>query len=388
MHFTALSDPRYLRRSATRAILALILITTSMGVALGSAPVQAQDMPPDASPTPETPTPTPEPFTPTPPPMAAQLGAMTHTYQTWNNCSGANLTMALSYFGWNYDQDVARAWLKPNVEDKNVSPKEMVDFVNYVQTDLPHVRALWRYGGDLDLIKRLVAAGFPVIAEAGFDVDDLDWMGHYETVSAYDDTTQTIWVADSYKGPNQSHTYEDFDYWWRHFNRAFVVLFDLDRVNELAALLGDYYTPEGATQIALAQARAEAQANPNDAWAWFNMGTSYVRLGNYADAATAFDEAFRLQQLPYRLLWYMFGPYEAYYNMGRYDDVVQLAANTESTTTYVEEIMFWRGMVYAARGQNDLAINEFNKVLAFNPNAQIAQEMKTQVETGTFTPPV
>jgi tetratricopeptide (TPR) repeat protein len=353
--------------------LALTLIVT-----LTSAPVQAQD------PTPE---PTPASVVVAAPPPSAQIGGMTHTYQTWNNCGGANLTMALSHFGWNWDQDVARAWLKPNPEDKNVSPKEMVDFVNRAQTDLPNVRAAWRYGGDLDLIKRLVAAGFPVIVEAGFDVDDLDWMGHYETVSGYDDSTQTIWVYDSYKGPGQAHTYADFEYWWRHFNRAFVVLFELDRSEELAAILGDYLDPTSAAQIALARATAEAQANQNDAWAWFNMGTSYVRLGNYYDAATAFDKAFQLEQLPYRLMWYMFGPYEAYYNVGRYDDVVTLAANTESTTPYVEEIMFWRGMVYAARGQADLAINEFNKVLAFNHNYVEAEEMKAAVETGTFVPP-
>lgn len=321
-----------------------------------------------------------------PPPPSAQLNGMTHTYQTWNNCGGANLTMALSYFGWRYDQDAARAWLKPDVEDKNVSPGQMAGFVNQ-QTDLPNVRALWRYGGNLDLVKRLTAAGFPVIVEAGFDVDNLEWMGHYETVSAYDDSTQTIWVMDSYKGPGQAHSYADFDYWWRHFNRAYVVLFTLDSTDLLRDVMGEHIDPAYAAQAALNAARSEATANPNDAWAWFNMGTSYVRLGDYYDAATAFDEAFRLGQLPYRLMWYMFGPYEAYYNVGRYEDVFTLAANTEQTTIYVEEIAFWRGMVYAARGQNELAINEFNKALAFNHNFFEARDMKAAVENGTFVPP-
>ena len=46
-------------------------------------------------------------------PASYRLNGMQHTYQTWNNCGGANLTMALSYFGWGFDQDIARAWLKP-----------------------------------------------------------------------------------------------------------------------------------------------------------------------------------------------------------------------------------------------------------------------------------
>jgi tetratricopeptide (TPR) repeat protein len=348
---------RHFRRAIIPAFMLIALL------ALNFAPARAQD-----------------------PPTSAQLNGLRHNYQTWNNCGGANLTMALSYFGWGYDQDVARAWLKPNMEDKNVSPGQMAAFVNQ-QTDLPNIRAIWRYGGDLNLIKRAVAAGFPVIVEAGFDVDNLGWMGHYETVVAYDDASQTIWVYDSYLGPSQAHTYTDFDIWWRHFNRAFILLFPLDREAEARAVLGAYVDPNAATQIALDAARREATASPSDAWAWFNMGTSFVKLGNYYDAATAFDQAFRLG-LPYRLMWYMFGPYEAYYNIGRYDDVLTLAANTEATTVYVEETNYWRGMVYAARGQYDLALNELNNALAFNRHFEEAQIAKTQIESGAFVPPV
>jgi tetratricopeptide (TPR) repeat protein len=353
---TILNGTRTLRRGA---ILAVIML---LGVTL--APVYAQD----------------------PLPSSAQLNGLRHEFQTWNNCGGANLTMAMSYFGWTYDQDTARAWLKPNLEDKNVSPGEMAAFVNLPE-NLPDVRAIWRYGGNLDLIKGFVAAGFPVIVESGFDVDNLGWMGHYETVVAYDDTSQTIWVYDSYLGPSQPHSYTEFDYWWRHFNRTYIVLFPLDRESELRAIMSLQVDPMVAAQSAVDTARQEATANPNDGWAWFNMGTSFVKLGNYFDAATAFDEAFR-HELPYRLLWYMYGPFEAYYNVGRYDDVMNLTFNTEETTVYVEEIYYWRGMVYAARGQNDLAINEFNRALSFNPNDDEALTARTQVEGGTFVPPV
>jgi tetratricopeptide (TPR) repeat protein len=90
--------------------------------------------------------------------------------------------------------------------------------------------------------------------------------------------------------------------------------------------------------------------------------------------------------LPYRLLWYEFGPFEAYFKIGRYDDVLQLADNTEETTVYVEEIYYWRGMVYAAQGQPQQAIDEFNQVLSFNPNFSEAIDMRTQVQNGTFKP--
>jgi len=49
-------------------------------------------------------------------------------------------------------------------------------------------------------------------------------MGHYETISGYDDNTQTIYTYDSYLGPGQARSYAEMDIWWRHFNRAYIVL--------------------------------------------------------------------------------------------------------------------------------------------------------------------
>lgn len=323
------------------------------------------------------------------PPAAARLDGLRHMYQTWNNCGPANLTMALSYYGWGYDQSVAAAWLKPDIEDKNVSPGQMATYVNQV-AELEDVRALWRYGGTVDLLKGFIAAGFPVIIESGFDVDDLGWMGHYETVVAYDDATETIWVYDSYlglgSGYGEEHSYAEVDEWWRHFNRTFVVLFTLDREQDMRDVLGGYVDPAYAAEAALAVARQEAAADATDSWAWFNAGTSATKLGRYYDAAIYFDEAFRLG-LPYRLMWYMFGPYEAYYNVGRYDDVLTLAENTTQTTVYVEETNYWRGMAYAALGRSEDAIYQFDQALAFNPNFTPAAEAKALVENGQFTAP-
>jgi hypothetical protein len=322
-------------------------------------------------------------------PASARLNGLRHMYQTWNNCGAANLTMALSYYGWGYDQEVAAGWLKPNVEDKNVSPWQMAAYVNQ-QTELPTIKALWRYGGDIDLIKRAVAAGFPIIIESGYDVDDLGWMGHYETVVAYDDASQTFWVYDSYLGLGDGygrvHPYDELDSWWRNFNRAYVLIFPTDREADVRAVLGAAVDPLAAAQGALDRARQEATLNPADAWAWFNAGTSSTRLGRYHDAAIYFDEAFRLG-LPYRLMWYEFGPYEAYFNIGRYDDILTLAANTESTTEYVEDTNYWRGMAYAALGRPNEAIVEFDKALAFNRNFTDAQTAKDQLAAGTFSAP-
>ena len=323
-------------------------------------------------------------------PSSARITGLTHIYQDWNNCGPANLTMALSYYGWNPNQKVAEHWLKPDIEDKNVSPGQMAAFVNQ-QTELPNIRAIWRYGGTLAMIKRFVAAGFPVIIESGYDVDDLGWMGHYETIVGYDDAQQTFWVFDSYLGNGsdgygRNHLYSELENWWRHFNRTFIVLYEVDREQEVRAILGNHVDPAYAAESALAIARQEAAADPSDGWAWFNAGTSATKLGRYYDAAIYYDEAFR-QGLPYRLMWYQFGPYVAYYNVGRYQDVIELADNVESTTEYVEETRYWRGLALAALGQTGEAVTELGAAVAFNPNFGDAQVALDAVNSGTYVSP-
>lgn len=323
-------------------------------------------------------------------PSSARVDGIRHVPQTWNNCGPANLTQVLSHFGWDFDQSVAGSYLKPNIEDKNVSPGQMVEFVNHQQQDMPNLRALWRYGGTIELIKKFLAAGLPVIAESGYDVQDLDWMGHYETVVAYDDASSTLWVYDSYlgigEGLGREHNYEDFDSWWKHFNRAFIVVFPVEQEQMVRDLLGSYVDPAYAAQKALDKARQEAASDPSDAWAWFNAGTSAAKLGRYHDAAIYFDEAFALR-MPFRTMWYQFGPYEAYYNIGRYDDMIELANNTASTTLFVEETNYWRGMAYAAVGRTEDAIFQFDEALRFNRNFVEAQTAKTLLETNAYAPP-
>lgn len=323
-------------------------------------------------------------------PTSARLNGIRHVYQDWNNCGPANLTMALSYFGWSFGQQRAASFLKPTIEDKNVSPAEMVAFVNAPQSELPEVRAFWRFGGTIDLLKRLIAAGFPVVVESGYDVEDLGWMGHYETVVAYDDAAQTVWVYDSYlgigSGYGRTYSYQEFDGWWRHFNRTFLVFFPLDRTDELRTLLGPYENVSWTANTALNKALQEAAADQSDAWAWFNAGVSASKLGNYYDAAAYFDLAFA-QGLPFRVTWYHFAPYEAYYNVGRYQDVIDLANNTEATTLYVEETYYWRGMAYAAQGMTGDAKTQFALALDYNRNFAAAADAHARVEAGQAVAP-
>ena len=63
-------------------------------------------------------------------PVSYQLNGFTHIPQHWNNCGPATLTMGLTFYGVTADQDPAANWLKPTPEDGNVSPWQMIGYVN------------------------------------------------------------------------------------------------------------------------------------------------------------------------------------------------------------------------------------------------------------------
>ena len=260
-------------------------------------------------------------------PAAARLSGFTHIMQSWNNCGPANLGMALSYFGWTRGQDPIAERLKPGREDKNVSPQELVSFVN----EHTALRAVTRMGGDLQLLKRLLAAGLPVVVETGFMPEGYDWLGHYQTVVAYDDVSQRFWLYDSFLGDGEDgaglvESYRELDGNWQHFNRSFLVIYEPGQEAALRDILGERASPRGAAELALAVAREEARADRRDVFAWFNMGTALTRLGRHEEAAAAYDQARRGGTLPWRMTWYQFGPFEAYYHSGRLDDVLAFGA--------------------------------------------------------------
>ncbi len=322
-----------------------------------------------------------------PAPPAWSLGNFNHEFQGWNNCGPATITMGLSHFGYGFDQTRAQQWLKPNIEDKNVSPWQMVDFVNTQVAGT--TRALYRAGGDLDTLRSFIANGFPVLIEAGYDPpgNTQGWMGHYLLVVGYDDATQRITSYDSFLGPNVPYTYDEIREDWSHFNRTYIVLYDISREAQVHALLGDDLDTTQNAINALEMARADAIADPENPFAWFNMGTNFVALGMYQEAAVAYDQARNVGGgLPFRMLWYQFGPFEAYNAVGRYGDTIALArVNLDNGGEFVEETFYYGGIARQGMGETERAISNFQAALNFNPNFTPARVALDELVAATST---
>ena len=240
------------------------------------------------------------------------------------------------------------------------------------------MKAITRVGGNIDLLRQLIAAGFPVIVESGFQPPHDAWMGHYLLLTGYDDEQERFITQDTYIMADFPVPYRDLsDRWWRDFNYVYLVIYPLEKEAEVLAIIGTQLDPvENYRQAALMAAEEIEILNGRDLFfAWFNLGSNRLELEDPAGAAQAYDQAFLLyarlpeEERPWRNLWYQQGPYQAYYETGRYQDVITLADQTlfYLGKSILEESLYWRGLAKEALGDREGAIADLKKAAEINP---------------------
>lgn len=316
---------------------------------------------PAGTPTP-LPTPTATPFPLTPVAGALDLQGVSHAHQMWNNCGPTTIAMNLSYYGVNQHQRVSAAVLKPNADDKNVSPGQLAD---YARSE--GFAALVRVAGNVELLQRLLSNGFPVIVETWILPDDLGGMGHYRLLTGYDTAAGEFHAQDSYFGADELVPTDQLRHEWRIFSNKYILVYRPEQQEEVDAILGPYADANAAYEHALQTAQEEAAADPDDPFAWFNLGAAYTALGQPELAADAFDEA-RGIGLPLRFFWYQFEIFEAYLAVGRYQDVIDLTYTTHYTASGHEEAYYYRALAHQGRGEPGLAGEYLRRSLSYNPN--------------------
>lgn len=360
-----------------------------------------------APPTPVLPTPTPEPLPPTPAPLptdtpaptatpppappvaleqpvqpAVELTGFRHYWQTWNNCGPATLAMNLSYYGSALDQSDIGTVLRTHEDDKNVKPEELMAYARS-----QGFQAEVRVNGSTDLLRRLLSNGIPVLIETWVVPEPDNGLGHYRLITGYNDAEQ-YWIGyDSFYAfglvnPEGDYRgiripYQEFDHLWAAFNRLYVLVYPTADVPLVQGILGQDFDLTAMWQQALARIQAETQQQPDDAFGWFNLGSTLVAFGDYANAVTAFDQARQLG-LPWRMDWYQYEPLQAYLAVGRYADVLAVTEGVLAKTPSIEDIHYWRGRALAAQGQIDAARQSWQQALDLNPNFAPAREALNQ----------
>lgn len=308
------------------------------------------------------------------PPLPAQVSMNSPLYekQTPNNCGPATLSMALKMYGWEGNQTMISDVVKPILQDRNVNPEELR---YYVRTRAGWLNLEYRVGGDIELLKRLLASNYPVMVESVTSLnpgdalgpaDDL-WAAHYLLLTGYDDAKQEFTVQDSYRGPDMTLSYAQLEEEWKPFNNLYMVMYFTQYEEEMKTLLASDWDPELNRQRALDVTQAATTTASADAFDWFNYGSNLAYFRRYEEAALAYDKA-REIGLPLRMFRYQFGPFLAYFHSGRNDDLLALTKYAISITDMSEEAWLWHGYGLYRQGDNAGARKAWEKALSINPN--------------------
>ena len=206
-------------------------------------------------------------------------------------------------------------------------------------------------------------------------------MGHYLLLIGYDDAEREFIAHDSYRGPQKRYSYAQVSEYWQHFNHSYIVLYESGLEQQMLGFLGPDADPQKNALTTLEEQRQAALREPENPFIWFNIGSNYVALAPWYGreafeyAATAFDEA-RRNSLPFRMLWYQFGPLEAYNAVGRYQDTLTLAKVNlnDGGGHFVEEIWFHVGQARERMGEISSARENYRRALEVNSNFAPARE--------------
>lgn len=305
-------------------------------------------------------------------PAEASIAAPPFEQQAPNNCGPAVLSMALHIYGWEGSQtDIANV-IKPVLQDRNVNPEELR---YYVRTNAGWLNMEYRVGGTIDILKRLLAANYPVIVESVTSLDPNDalgpnddlWAAHYLLITGYDDATQEFTIQDSYHGANLKLDYSKLLENWHAFNNMYMVIYFPQYEDEVKTILASDWDPDMNRQRTLDSSQADTVTNPTDAYAWFNLGSNLVYFDRYEEAALAYDKA-RSIGLPLRMFRYQFGPFLAYFHSDRNDDLLVLTEYARGVTEMSEEAWLWDGYGLYRKGDLAGARKDWEKADKINPN--------------------
>lgn len=305
-------------------------------------------------------------------PQQASIQSPPFEQQTPNNCGPAALSMALHIYGWEGSQADISSMIKPITGDRNVNPEELR---YYVRTQAGWLNLEYRVNGSIEILKRLLAANYPVIVESVTSLDPNDalgptddlWAAHYLLITGYDDSTQTFTIQDTYHGADLTITYAKLEEEWRPFNNLFMVIYFPQFEEEMKNLLASDWDPIQNRQTALAESQAVTASSSADAFDWFNLGSHLVYFDRYEEAALAYDKA-REMGLPLRMFRYQFGPFLAYFHSNRNDDLLVLTDYARGITEMSEEAWLWYGYGLYRKGDYNGALKAWEKADKINPN--------------------
>ena len=295
-----------------------------------------------------------------------------HMYQSFNNCGPATLAMTLSWYGVGVSQEELADRMRPyqhpegDNDDKTIFTYEFVDWAE--EYDL---RAVGRVNGDIELLKKFVANGIPVVVKTWLNPGED--IGHFRIVRGFDEEQKVIIQDDSYQGPNRRISYYDFLSMWQPFNYNYIVVYKPEMEDKVRAILGSEIEAQVAWGNALLRAEKEDELAEDNPYPKFNISTAAYHLGEYERSVEAFEKV--EGRLPRRMLWYQIEPILAYKELGEYRKVFEITDEILSDGNEAfSELYIIRGEIYQQRGEIEKAREQYQLAVKYNENLETAKE--------------
>lgn len=326
------------------------------------------------------PIPTPTPFPPSLP-TDYVIPQQFHTFQTFNNCGPASLSMLLSYQGRSVGQKELGDLLRPRQHPQGIEDDKSVTIPELAaEAARRGLVAFHRPGGSIQLVKALIANDTPVLVRTWLNATDD--IGHYRILRGYDDSTQELIQDDSLQGQGLRYSYADFETLWLPFQFELLVISTQEHSSKLEHLLGDLSDVNKAWEIFSNQSIKKAIADPANRYHLFNQSIAAFHLGEYSRSVQLYEQV--AAQMPDRMLWYQIQPIEAYLETGDFEKVFAI---TDSILTgpnkAFSELYLLRGEVYERMGNPQAALREYELAQLYNKNLQAAQD-KVRELRGNF----
>ena len=290
------------------------------------------------------------------------LGPVSFDWQKLNNCGPTTTHVMLSYYNIDRPQLTIANVLKPNPDDKNVSPSEIANYVRSLGMGV-----FVGVNGDIPLIERLLGAGYPVMVEQWMHYEE--GVGHYRAVRGYDREQQKILQEDTFLGPDIWRSYEDFNYDWAYFNNLYLVFYRPEQEQHVAALIGTDWNHTVMWERALA-----TFSQQEGAFAVYGKAEALHQLGRDAEAAPVYEQAIAMG-LPELYFWYNFGYLETLNNLGQYQKMLNFSLPILEAMEVSEDIRYQRAVAFNALGLREKALNELQLAIQDNPHYEAAYVM-------------
>ena len=217
-------------------------------------------------------------------PVRADVGPMRHIWQTLNNCGPAAVVMALSTFGIDADQEIARLALRGPDVRRGMGPGGVDPWVR----ERYELRSVSRMNGTVDLLKHLLASGFAPMVTQWLQDPSVSRIAHWRTLRGYDDALGVFYVNDSMLGDDVPLDYRWFEANWMPFSYRWMVIYDPQDESRLRSIVGRDWSESVMRDGFYARAKAEA-LRLDTSPAWLSYGEAAYQDGRFDESVAAFE---------------------------------------------------------------------------------------------------